>query len=89
MSEHEGTVYVGNLPWRTTEDDLAVLFEPFGPVVSARIIQDQITGRSCGYGFVELSSPARVAQACAELDGFQYNGRRLFVSPARPRRQRY
>lgn len=80
------TVYVANLPWRTTEDDLAVLFAEFGGVVGVRVIQDPTTGRSRGYAFVELDDADSVERAVASLNGREYNGRRLLVSPARPKK---
>jgi len=89
VPNHEATVYVGNLPWQTTEDDLAALFADYGPIVDARVIQDRVTGRSCGYGFVQLSSPDLVPRACAELNGRDYRGRSLLVSPARPKPPRH
>jgi RNA recognition motif-containing protein len=85
VSDHQTTVYVGNLPWGTTEDDLANLFREFGPVVDARVIQDRMTGRSRGYGFVELAQRDCVSRACAALNGYTFNGRELLVSPARPK----
>ncbi len=85
MSEHQTTVYVGNLPWGTTEDDLAGLFRQFGTVIDARVIQDRMTGRSRGYGFVELTQGESVTKACAALNGYMLNGRALLVSPARPK----
>jgi hypothetical protein len=89
VPRHIGTVYVANLPWRTTEDDLASLFRQFGRVVDVRVIQDPATGRSRGYGFVELADPESVRQAVVALDGHEYRGRRLVVSPARPKRPRH
>ena len=88
MSRYTATLYVANLPWRTTEDDLAALFAEFGPVVDVRIIQDPSTGRSRGYGFVELTDPGFTRAAVDALNGRDYNGRRLVVSHARPKRQR-
>jgi RNA recognition motif-containing protein len=85
VSDAENTVYVGNLPWRTTEDDLAALFEPFGPITDVRVVQDPATGRSRGYGFVELPDRPAVAAACAVLNGHAYSGRILLVSHARPK----
>lgn len=85
VSDYQNTVYVGNLPWETTEDDLARLFGGFGPVVDARVIQDRVTGRSSGYGFVELGQREMVTKACAVLNGHVFNGRSLLVSPARPK----
>jgi len=90
VSRHTATVYIGNLPWQATEDDLAALFaEEFGPVIDVRVIQDPITGRSRGYGFVELPSHEHVPRAVASLNGCEFNGRALVVSAARPRPPRY
>jgi RNA recognition motif-containing protein len=88
VSGHRATVYVGNLPWSTTEDDLAALFAEFCPVVNARVIQDRLTGRSRGYGFVELPGPEHVPVVVASLSGRQFNGRILVVSAARPKPSR-
>jgi len=85
VRDQQTTVYVGNLPWDTTEDDLAALFGEVGPVLDVRVIQDRVTGRAAGYGFVELSSPEYARRACAVLNGRQLNGRALLVSPARPK----
>jgi RNA recognition motif-containing protein len=79
-------VYVANLPWRTTEDDLAVLFAEFGRVVDVRVIQDPTTGQSRGYGFVELDDADAAKRAVASLNGREYNGRRLLASVARPKK---
>jgi RNA recognition motif-containing protein len=83
--DHEVTVYVANLPWQTTEDDLARLFGQFADIVGARVIQDRRTGRSQGYGFVELALVEQVGAVCATLNGCQFNGRCLEVRPARPK----
>jgi len=88
VDRHLATVYVANLPWRTTEDELANLFEAYGPVVDVRVIQDPNTGRSRGYGFVELGAADSAQRAVASLNGHEFNGRRLVVSPARPKRGR-
>ena len=85
MLGHRATVYVGNLPWSTTEDDLAALFAEVCSVVDVRVIQDRGTGRSRGYGFVELPSPEDVARVVGALNGRRFNGRVLVVSPARPK----
>lgn len=89
MGRHAATVYVANLPWRTTEDELEELFAAFGPVVDVRVIQDSVTGRSRGYGFVELEGADSAERAVASLNGREFNGRRLLVSPARPKRMRF
>lgn len=88
MGRHISTVYIANLPWRTTEDELVALFSEFGVVQDARVIQDPATGRSRGYGFVELDSVDCVERAVSTLNGRDFNGRRLLVSPARPKRPR-
>jgi RNA recognition motif-containing protein len=84
-ARHCATVYVGNLSWQTTEDDLAALFEGLGPLVNVRVIQNSQTGRSRGYGFVELGEAKCVAEAVATLDGCEFDGRKLLVRRARPR----
>lgn len=89
MERHAATVYVANLPWRTTEDELGELFAAFGPVVDVRVIQDPVTGRSRGYGFVELQGEELAGKAVSALNGAEFNGRRLLVSPARPKRTRF
>jgi len=86
--EQTATVYIGNLPWGVTEDDVADLFRDFGPLLDVRIVQDPRTGRSRGYGFVELTSPDNVAKAVSALNGADFNGRVLMVSNARPKPRR-
>ena len=81
-------IYVGNLPYSTTEDELKNLFAQYGDVVSAVIISDRYTGRSKGFGFVEMAVQREGETAIAELDGFLYNGRNLRVNMARPRNER-
>ncbi|MGC2241127.1 MAG: RNA-binding protein [Acidimicrobiia bacterium] len=80
-------IYVGNLPFNTTAADLEGLFGRFGSVDSAAIINDRETGRSRGFGFVEMPDDAG-AKAIEELDGSDYNGRNLKVNEARPREER-
>ncbi len=89
MERHAATVYIANLPWRTTEDELEELFVAFGPVVDVRVIQDPVTGRSRGYAFVELEAADSADRAVDSLNGHELNGRRLLVSPARPKRTRF
>ena len=79
-------LYVGNLPFTTTNDDLKDLFSQHGEVTSANVITDRDTGRSRGFGFVEMSSGAEAA--IEELHGFELNGRPLTVNEAKPREQR-
>jgi RNA recognition motif-containing protein len=82
------TLYVGNLPWTVTEDDLVEAFSKIGSVGAVRIIADQGTGRSRGYGFVEIEGVG-LQEAIDSMDGYELGGRRLTVGPARPRPPRH
>lgn len=81
-------LYVGNLSFDTTENDLRRLFEPFGTVSSCNLIMDKMTDKSRGFAFVELSSPAEAAKAIAEMNGKDVGGRALTVNEAKPREDR-
>jgi len=81
-------IYVGNLSYDTTEDQLRELFAPFGEVVRASIITDRATGRSRGFGFIEMTDDAQGRQAIEEVNGKELNGRSLTVNEARPRESR-
>jgi RNA recognition motif-containing protein len=81
-------IYVGNLPYSTTEDELKALFAEYGEVVSATIITDRFSGRSKGFGFVEMAVQREGETAIAALDGSMLNGRNLRVNMARPRTER-
>lgn len=81
-------LYVGGLPYATTEDQLQELFAAHGTVVSARVITDKFTGRSRGFGFVEMSSGEEAEQAIEALNGSDLGGRKLTVSEARPQERR-
>lgn len=78
-------IYVGNLPFRTSSNELSEMFGRFGEVQSADVVLDRDTGRSRGFGFVEMDDTAAQA-AIDELDGADMDGRRLTVNQARPRR---
>lgn len=80
-------IYVGNLPFTTTSSDLESLFSQFGEVDSASVINDRETGRSRGFGFVEMGDDA-ARRAIEELNGSDYGGRSLRVNEARPREDR-
>jgi cold-inducible RNA-binding protein len=80
-------MYVGNLSYQTTETDLTNLFEQVGPVESVNIITDRDTGRSKGFGFVEMSNED-AEKAIAQFNGTEMNGRALTVNEARPREER-
>ena len=81
-------IYVGNLPWQTTQDDLYQLFAQYGQVVKAQIISDRETGRSRGFGFVEMANENEANAAIDALNEQQYNGRPLTVNIAKPREAR-
>lgn len=81
-------IYVGNLPYDATDADLRTLFANYGTITSASVITDRDTGRSRGFGFVELSDEALAGKAVTELDGYDWDGRRLTVNKARPRPSR-
>ncbi len=82
------TVYVGNISYRATEEDLEALFAPFGEVESVKIITDRETGRSRGFGFVDMADDAAAREAIEALSGREHLGRRLVVNEARPRERR-
>lgn len=77
-------IYIGNLPFRTSEDDLHNLFDQYGTVDSVRIIQDRETGRSRGFGFIEMGD-ADGSAAIDALHGSDFQGRELTVNVARPK----
>lgn len=79
-------LYVGNLPWSATEQELRELFGAFGSVESVAIITDRETGRSRGFGFVEIDSPDGVGKAIEQLDGRDFGGRALRVNEAQDKR---
>jgi RNA recognition motif-containing protein len=81
-------LYVGNLNYSTREEDLQTLFAEFGAVTSVAIITDRATGRSKGFGFVEMESAEAAQAAIAKLNNFEYQGRRLTVNEARPKEDR-
>jgi RNA recognition motif-containing protein len=79
-------LYVGNLPYSTTDDELRELFGQFGSVTSVQVMIDRETNRSRGFGFVEMAEGAD--QAITNLNGNEYQGRTLTVNEARPREER-
>ena len=81
-------IYVGNLPWSTTSSDLEQMFSPHGAVRSAEVISDRETGRSRGFGFVEMETDDGLQAAIAALNGHELNGRPLTVNEARERTPR-
>ena len=81
-------LYVGNLTYETTDSDLQNLFGPFGTVQSAQVIMDRDTGRSKGFGFVEMNNGDEAQAAINGLNGHETNGRNLTVNEAKPREDR-
>ncbi|MHC4398521.1 MAG: RNA recognition motif domain-containing protein [Planctomycetota bacterium] len=81
-------LYCGNLGFDVSSSELEQLFSEFGSVVSAQVIQDRETGRSKGFGFVEMGSDAEAASAIETLDGTEHNGRSIKVNEAKPREPR-
>ena len=80
-------IYVGNLSFDTAEQELRELFESYGAVTSARIISDQFTGRSRGFGFIEMATREEGLKAIEGLDSKDVGGRTLKVNEAKPKRQ--
>ena len=78
-------LFVGNLPWTFSSADLEALFAPYGAVQSAEVVSDRDTGRSRGFGFVEMPDPQAMQQAISALNGADCNGRALTVNEARER----
>ena len=81
-------LYVGNLSYETTEDELQKLFIEVGPVVSATIITDRSSGRSKGFGFVEMETEQAAQEAIERLNNHEINQRAITVSEARPPREK-
>src|SRR5215207_2444289 len=81
-------LYVGNLTYGVSDSDLEQLFAPFGTVQSAQVIQDRETGRSKGFGFVEMDTDAQARAAIEGLHDREHDGRRLTVNEAKPREDR-
>ena len=80
-------IYVGNLPFTANESDLSAMFERFGSVTGSSIISDKFTGRSRGFGFVEMENEGEARQAIEQLHGADLKGRQLVVNEARPREE--
>lgn len=81
-------LFVGSLPWETTSEDLEQMFAKAGQVVSAVVITDKMSGRSKGFGFVEMSTDEEAQKAIKELNGADLKDRKIVVSEARPREDR-
>jgi RNA recognition motif-containing protein len=81
-------IYVSNLSFNVQDEDLKEFFAPYGEVTSAKIINDRETGRSRGFGFVEMSDDAAAKKAIAELDGGDVEGRSIKVMEAKPKEKK-
>ncbi len=81
-------LYVGNLAFSTTEDELKTLFANAGTVVSVAIIKDRYSGESKGFGFIEMETQEEAQKAISSYNGYQLGNRELKVNPARPREER-
>jgi cold-inducible RNA-binding protein len=81
-------LYVGNLPYTATVDDIRALFEQVGATSDVTVIFDRETGRSKGFGFVEMADDYLAQEAIRRFNGFSYNNRPLTVNEARPREER-
>lgn len=88
MNQANKKLYVGSLPYSTTEEDLRNLFSQYGDIESVRIITDKFTGQSKGFGFVEMVNPDDAQKAIEGVNGMQMGGRTLIVNNARPPQER-
>ncbi len=82
-------IYVGNISFEVTNESLSAEFAKFGEVTSAKIITDRDTGRSKGFGFIEMSTAAQASEAISNLDGTMLEGRALKVNEAKPQEKRW
>ncbi len=81
------SIFVGNLPWSTTDEDLKTKFSEFGAVISARIVSDKMTGRSRGFGFVDMED-ADAEKAIGAMNGYKWGDREITCNEARPKTER-
>ena len=81
-------LFVGSLPWAVDDQKLNDLFSQFGKVVSAVVLKDKMTGRSRGFGFVEMENDNEATEAIEKLNGSDMEGRKIVVNEARPREDR-
>jgi RNA recognition motif-containing protein len=78
-------LFVGSLPWSINDQALEEAFQKFGTVVSAKVVMDRATGRSKGFGFVEMGDPSEAEEAMKSLNNSNLNGRNIVVNEAKPR----
>ena len=82
------SLFVGNLPWSIKDEDLRAKFAEFGDVSSARVITDKFSGRSRGFGFVDMTNDEEAAKAITAMNGSNMDGRDITVNEARPKTER-
>jgi RNA recognition motif-containing protein len=87
ISNTQMNIYVANIPWKATEEQMKQLFSEYGEVSSAKIIMDKVTQRSRGFGFVEMADDTAGKNAINELNGADFMGKNLVVNEARPREE--
>ena len=78
-------LFVGSLPWAVNDETLKAAFEAHGTVISAKVITDRQTGRSRGFGFVEMENESDASNAIQALNGTEFKGRNIIVSEAKPK----
>lgn len=78
-------LFVGSLPWSVSDESLKTAFESFGSVLSAKVVTDRQTGRSRGFGFVEMENESEASEAIKSLNGSEMNGRTIIVNEAKPK----
>lgn len=88
MQQQGQKLYVGSLPYKTTEDELYQIFSQFGTVVSVNVVKDRVTDQSKGFGFVVMEKPEDAQKAIESVNGSELGGRTLVVSVARPPQER-
>ncbi|MBI2011194.1 RNA-binding protein [Candidatus Daviesbacteria bacterium] len=81
-------LFVGSLPWGVDDNQLRDLFSQYGEVISAAVLKDRQTGRSRGFGFVEMANDDQATEAINKLNGSDMDGRKIVVNEARPREER-
>mgnify|MGYP000019416876 CR=1 FL=1 len=82
-------IYVGNLDFKVNEDELQTIFEKFGTLNSAKIITDKYSGKSRGFGFIEMENQDEATKAIQELDGATFENRKITVNEAKPKKMSY
>jgi RNA recognition motif-containing protein len=81
-------IYVGNLPYKMRDDDLGKLFSTYGTVSESKVVVDKVSGRSKGFGFVEMPNQAEGDEAIKQLDGKEIEGRNIKVNVAKPKEEK-